>query len=30
MHTLYPNPATERASAVAQPLLIEMLDAVTK
>lgn len=30
MHTLYPHPATERASAIAQPLLIEMLDAVTK
>lgn len=30
MHVLYPHPATERASAVAQPLLIEMLDAVTK
>jgi hypothetical protein len=30
MHTLYPHPSTERASAVAQPLLIDMLDAVTK
>ena len=30
MHVLYPHPATERASAVAQPLLIEMLDAVTR
>jgi hypothetical protein len=30
MHTLYPHPSTERASAVAQPLLMEMLDAVTK
>jgi hypothetical protein len=30
MHALYPHPSTERASAVAQPLLIEMLDAVTK
>ncbi len=30
LHVLYPHPATERASAVAQPLLIEMLDAVTK
>jgi hypothetical protein len=30
MHVLYPHPATERASAVAEPLLIEMLDAVTK
>jgi hypothetical protein len=30
MHILYPHPAIERASAVAEPLLIEMLDAVTK
>ena len=30
MHTLYPHPATERASEVALPLLTEMLDAVTK
>ena len=30
MHALYPHPSTERASAVAQPLLIEMLDAATK
>ncbi len=30
MHALYPHPSTERASAVAQPLLIEMLDAVAK
>jgi hypothetical protein len=30
MHVLYPHPSTERASAVAQPLLIEMLDVVTK
>jgi hypothetical protein len=30
MHVLYPHTATERASAVAQPLLTEMLDAVTK
>jgi hypothetical protein len=30
MRVLYPHPATERASAVAQPLLTEMLDAVTK
>ena len=30
MHVLYPHPSTERASAVAQPLLIDMLDAVTK
>ena len=30
MHVLYPHPATERASAVAQPLLVEMLDSVTK
>jgi hypothetical protein len=30
MHALYPHPATERASAVAQPLLVEMLDSVTK
>ena len=30
MHVLYPDPATERASAVAEPLLNEMLDEVTK
>jgi hypothetical protein len=30
MHLLYPHPATERASVIAQPLLIEMLEAVTK
>jgi hypothetical protein len=30
MQMLYPHPATERASAVAQPLLAEMLDAVTR
>lgn len=30
MNVLYPHPATERASAVAEPLLIEMLDAVTR
>jgi hypothetical protein len=30
MQVLYPHPLTERASAVAQPLLIEMLDAATK
>jgi hypothetical protein len=30
MHTLYPHPSTEKASAVAEPLLLEMLDAVTK
>jgi hypothetical protein len=30
MHVLYPHPSTERASALAQPLLIEMLDVVTK
>ena len=30
MQTLYPHPSTERASAVAHPLLIEMLDAVVK
>jgi hypothetical protein len=30
MHVLYPHPATERASGIAHPLLIEMLDAVTK
>lgn len=30
MHVLYPHPATERASTVAQPLLTEMLDTVTK
>ena len=30
MHVLYPHPATESASAIAQPLLMEMLDAVTK
>jgi hypothetical protein len=30
MHALYPHPSTERASAIAQPLLIEMLDAVSK
>ena len=30
MHALYPHPSTERASAVAQPLLMEMLEAVTK
>jgi hypothetical protein len=29
MNVLYPHPATERASVVAQPLLIEMLDAAT-
>ncbi len=30
MHMLYPDPALERASAVAVPLLNEMLDAVTR
>jgi hypothetical protein len=30
MYVLYPHPATERASTVAQPLLSDMLDAVTK
>jgi hypothetical protein len=30
MQLLYPHPATERASAIAEPLLAEMLDAVTK
>jgi hypothetical protein len=30
MHTLYPHPATKRASEIAQPLLIDMLDSVTK
>jgi hypothetical protein len=30
MHVLYPHPATARASAVAEPLLAQMLDAVTK
>jgi len=30
MHVLYPHPATERASAVAHPLLAEMLEAVAK
>ena len=30
MNVLYPHPTTERASAVAEPLLIEMLDAVTR
>jgi hypothetical protein len=30
MHMLYPHPATARASAVAEPLLAHMLDAVTK
>lgn len=27
MHVLYPNPATERAGAIAHPLLAAMLDA---
>ncbi len=30
MQVLYPHPAIEKASAIAQPLLIEMLDAVAK
>lgn len=30
MHMLYPDPALEQASAVAEPLLREMLDAITK
>jgi uncharacterized protein (DUF302 family) len=30
MQVLYPNPATERASAIAQPLLAAMLEAVAK
>lgn len=30
MNTLYPDPALERAGAVAAPLLIEMLDTVAK
>jgi hypothetical protein len=30
MHVLHPDPATQRAGAVAEPLLIEMLDVVTK
>jgi hypothetical protein len=30
MNVLYPHPSTERASAIAQPLLLEMLDEVTK
>jgi hypothetical protein len=30
MHILYPDPALERAGAVAAPLLLEMLDAVTE
>ncbi len=30
LHVLYPRPATDAASAVAEPLLTEMLDAVTK
>jgi hypothetical protein len=30
LHVLYPHPATDAASAVAEPLLTEMLDAVTK
>jgi hypothetical protein len=30
MYTLYPHAATERASAVAQPLLTEMLDKITQ
>lgn len=30
MHLLYPDPALERAGAVAEPLLREMLDVVTK
>lgn len=30
MHTLYPHAATERATAVAQPLLTEMLDKITQ
>jgi uncharacterized protein (DUF302 family) len=30
MQVLYPDPAVEKASATAQPLLIEMLDAVVK
>ena len=29
MQVLYPHPAVEKASATAQPLLLEMLDAVT-
>jgi hypothetical protein len=30
MHMLHPDPALEQAGAVAEPLLLEMLDAVTK
>lgn len=30
MHVLYPNPATERATAIAHPLLTAMLEAVAK
>ena len=30
MQILYPDPAVEKASATAEPLLIEMLDSVTK
>jgi hypothetical protein len=30
LHVLYPHPTTDAASAVAEPLLTEMLDAVTK
>lgn len=30
MNVLYPDPALEQAAAVAEPLLIEMLDTVTK
>lgn len=30
LQMLYPDPATDAASAVAEPLLAEMLDAVTK
>jgi hypothetical protein len=30
MHVLYPHPAVEKASAIAEPLLTDMLDAVVK
>lgn len=30
MHVLHPDPALEQAGAVAEPLLIEMLDTITK
>ena len=30
MHMIYPHPATERASAIAHPMLTEMLEVITK